>query len=215
SGLVLLLPHGYEGQGPEHSSGRIDRFLQLCAELNIVVTNITTAANFFHGIRRQLKWNFRKPLVNFSPKANLRLPRSYSAIEDFTKGGFQEVIDDASISKPEKVKRVILCSGKLFYDLQLKQEAEKRSDIAIVRLEQIYPLPTAQLKVLQEKYKKAEWVWAQEEPVNAGAIVFMKMYCEIDFSQLISRPPHAASATGFKKQHEAEQEAILTAAFAL
>lgn len=215
SGLIMLLPHGYEGQGPEHSSGRIDRFLQLCAELNIVVTNITTAANFFHGIRRQIAWNFRKPLVNFSPKANLRLPRSYSSVEEFTKGSFQEVIDDTSISKPESVKRVILCSGKLFYDLQLKQEAEKRSDIALVRLEQIYPLPTEQLKKLQAKYKKAEWIWAQEEPLNAGAVVFMKMYCEINFAKLISRPPHAASATGFKKQHDAEQEAILTEAFAL
>ncbi|MBS1644571.1 MAG: 2-oxoglutarate dehydrogenase E1 component [Bacteroidetes bacterium] len=214
SGLIMLLPHGYEGQGPEHSSGRMDRFLQLCAELNIVVTNITTAANFFHAIRRQLKWNFRKPLVNFSPKANLRLPRSYSPIADFSKGRFQEIIDDAGVAKPEKIKRVILCSGKVYYDLQLKQENDKRSDIALVRLEQIYPLPAEQLQRLQEKYKQAEWFWVQEEPLNAGAAVFLKMYCELPFAKMVTRPPHAASATGFKKQHEIEQEAILEAAFA-
>ena len=126
SGLVLLLPHGYEGQGPEHSSARLERFLQLCAENNMVVTNITTAANFFHAIRRQLAWNFRIPLINFSPKANLRLNRAFSSVEEFTIGGFREVIDDASITAPAKVKRVILCSGKIYYDLSEKQEADKR-----------------------------------------------------------------------------------------
>ncbi len=215
SGLVLLLPHGYEGQGPEHSSARMERFLQLSAENNIVVTNITTAANFFHGLRRQLAWNFRLPLINFSPKANLRLNRAYSPLEAFTTGGFQEVIDDASIKTASKVKRVILCSGKVYYDLLERQETDKRSDIAIVRLEQIHPLPAEQLKALQEKYKKAEWIWVQEEPLNAGAAFFLKMYCEIPFAKMVSRGPKAASATGFSKKHAQEQAAIIEEAFAI
>src|SRR5690606_19548340 len=136
SGLVLLLPHGYEGQGPEHSSARLERFLQLSAQNNIVVTNITTAANLFHALRRQLALPFRKPLVNMSPKANLRHPRAASPVEDFTAGGFKEVIDDPNIKMASKVKRVLLCSGKVYFDLSEKQISEKRTDIAIVRLEQ-------------------------------------------------------------------------------
>jgi 2-oxoglutarate dehydrogenase E1 component len=214
SGLVLLLPHGYEGQGPEHSSARMERFLQLCAENNMVVTNITTAANFFHALRRQLAWNFRIPLINFSPKANLRLNRAFSPVEEFTTGGFREVIDDASVTAPAKVKRVILCTGKIYYDLSEKQEADKRSDIAIVRMEQIHPLPAAQLKALQEKYKKAEWIWVQEEPLNSGAASFLKMNCEIPFKKMLSRGMRAASATGFSKKHAQEQAGILEEAFA-
>ncbi len=215
SGLVLLLPHGYEGQGPEHSSARLERFLQLCGERNMVITNITTAANFFHALRRQLTWNFRKPLVNFSPKANLRLNRTFSPIEEFITGGFKEVIDDASVSKPGMVKRVILCSGKIYYDLSEKQEADKRTDIAIVRLEQIHPLPIGQLKALQEKYKKAEWVWAQEEPLNSGAASYLRMNCDLPFAKIISRPVQAATATGFSKKHAQEQATILEQAFSL
>ena len=215
SGLVMLLPHGYEGQGPEHSSARMERFLQLCAENNMIVTNITTAANFFHGLRRQLAWNFRLPLINFSPKANLRLNRAYSTIDAFTKGGFQEVIDDAAISKPAEVKRVVLCSGKVYYDLLEKQESDKRTDIALVRLEQIHPLPAEQLAALQEKYKGAEWMWVQEEPLNAGAASFLMMNCDIQFKKMVSRGRRAASATGFSKKHAQEQAAILEEAFAL
>lgn len=215
SGLVMLLPHGYEGQGPEHSSARIERFLQLCAENNMIVTNITTAANFFHAMRRQLAWNFRIPLINFSPKANLRLNRAYSAIDAFTTGGFKEVIDDANITKPEEVKRVILCSGKVYFDLSEKGEADKRSDVAIVRLEQIHPLPASQLQALQEKYKGAEWIWVQEEPLNAGAASFLKMNCPIPFKKMVSRGLRAASATGFSKKHAQEQAAILEEAFSM
>lgn len=214
SGLVLLLPHGYEGQGPEHSSARMERFLQLCAEENMAVTNITTAANFFHAIRRQLTWNFRVPLINFSPKANLRLHRTYSVKEEFTSGTFQELIDDSSIQSPTQVKRVILCSGKIFYELSDKQEADKRNDVAILRLEQLYPLPTTQLKAMQAKYKHAEWIWVQEEPLNAGAASFLNMHCEIPFKKMVSRGFHAASATGFGKQHAQEQARILEEAFA-
>src|SRR5438045_2269878 len=157
SGLVMLLPHGYEGQGPEHSSARLERFLQMCAELNMVVTNITTSANFFHALRRQLAWTFRKPLVDFTPKANLRHPGSYSPIEDFTSGGFKEIIDDASITDAPSAKKVLLCSGKIFFDLDEKRKKENRTDIAIIRLEQIYPLPLQQLEELYKKYNKAVW----------------------------------------------------------
>jgi 2-oxoglutarate dehydrogenase E1 component len=216
SGLVLLLPHGYEGQGPEHSSGRMERFLQLAAENNIIVTNVTTAANLFHMFRRQLAWNFRKPLVNFSPKANLRLHRAYSPIEDFTKGGFMEVIDDSFVKTPGKVKKVLLCSGKVYFDLSDKQINDQINDVAIIRLEQIYPLPMKQLKALREKYKKAEWVWVQEEPANSGALTFLKMNLFDDFPcKYVSRPASAASATGFSKIHAKEQQKIIDDAFAI
>ena len=144
NGVTLLLPHGYEGQGPEHSSGRLERFLQMCAELNMVVTNITTASNFFHALRRQLLWPFRKPLINFSPKANLRHPGSYSVMNEFTNGSFKEVIDD-SFADESKVNKVLFCSGKIYFDLAEKQQKEERKDIAIIRVEQLYPLPVNQL----------------------------------------------------------------------
>lgn len=216
NGLVMLLPHGYEGGGPEHSSARLERFLQNCAELNMVVTNITTAANFFHALRRQLAWDFRKPLVNFSPKANLRHARSYSSIEEFTTGGFREVIDDPNVKTASKVKRVLLCSGKMYFDLSEKQLADKRDDVAIVRLEQIYPLPLNQLNELKAKYKKAEWVWVQEEPQNMGALWFLQINAGAQGFQMryISRPASASPATGFAKKHVAEQADLVEQAFA-
>lgn len=215
NGLVMLLPHGYEGGGPEHSSGRIERFLQMSAEYNMVVTNITTAANFFHALRRQLKWEFRKPMINFSPKANLRHVRSYSAIEEFTTGGFREVLDDPFIKKASTVKRVLLCSGKMYFDLSEKQIADNRQDIAIVRLEQIYPLPIDQLKELQAKYKKAEWVWVQEEPRNMGALAFLMLNQDAIPMKYISRPAGAATATGFSKFHAKEQQKLVDDAFSI
>src|SRR5690606_17247946 len=157
NGLVLLLPHGYEGQGPEHSSARMERFLQMCAELNMVVTNITTASNFFHALRRQLTWPFRKPLIQFSPKANLRHPDSYSTMQEFTSGSFREVIDDTFADNPSAVKKVLFCSGKVYFDLAGFQHKENRRDTAIVRLEQIYPLPLKQLEELYNKYSKPTW----------------------------------------------------------
>jgi 2-oxoglutarate dehydrogenase E1 component len=169
NGVVLLLPHGYEGQGPEHSSARMERFLQMCAELNIVVTNITTSANLFHALRRQLAWPFRKPLVNFSPKANLRHPGSYSSMNEFTTGGFREVIDDSFAKDAAQVKKVLFCSGKIYFDLFERQQKENRTDIAIVRLEQLYPLPLKQLDALNKKYNRATWFWVQEKPLNMGA----------------------------------------------
>lgn len=215
NGLVLLLPHGYEGGGPEHSSARLERFLQNCAEYNMVVTNITTSANFFHGLRRQLAWPFRKPLVNFSPKANLRHARSYSAMDEFTSGSFKEVIDDPNVKTASKVKRVLLCSGKMYFDLSEKQLAENRADIAVVRLEQIHPIPVGQLQQLREKYKKAEWVWVQEEPANMGAQSFLKLNLENFPVSYISRPASASPATGFSKKHAQEQQQIIEKAFTL
>ena len=214
NGIVLLLPHGYEGGGPDHSSARLERFLQMCAENNMVITNITTAANFFHGLRRQLKWPFRKPLINFSPKANLRHVRSYSPMSAFTTGGFQEVIDDPNIKSAAKVKNVLLCSGKMYFDLSDRQIADKRDDIAIIRLEQIYPLPQQQLNELRNKYKKAEWAWIQEEPRNMGALGFLQMNLDNFQMKYLSRPASASTATGFAKLHAIEQKKLIDDAFA-
>ncbi len=215
NGLVMLLPHGYEGQGPEHSSARLERFLQLCAELNMVVTNITTAANFFHVLRRQLAWPFRKPLINFSPKANLRLAGTYSHQSEFTSGGFKEVIDDAFIKNAEAVKKVLFCSGKVYYDLADKQQKEGRSDVAIVRVEQLYPLPAKSLEALYKKYSKATWFWVQEEPLNMGAASFLQMNLKGINYGIISRQPSAATASGYSKVHAQEQAEIVDTAFSI
>jgi 2-oxoglutarate dehydrogenase E1 component len=215
NGIVLLLPHGYEGQGPEHSSGRMERFLQMCADLNMVVTNITTAANFFHGLRRQLAWPFRKPLMNFSPKANLRHPGSYSKIEEFTQGGFKEVIDDNNLTDATKITKVLFCSGKIYFDLNEKREKDGRKDVAIIRMEQLYPTPLNQLESLYKKYNKAIWYWIQEEPLNMGAASFLRMnLTSINFG-IISRQASASTATGFSKIHNEEQEEILNTAFSI
>lgn len=213
NGLVMLLPHGYEGQGPEHSSSRMERFLQMCAELNMVVTNITSAANLFHAFRRQTTWNFRKPLINFSPKANLRNPGTYSTKEEFLTGGFKEVIDDAFVQDPAAVKKVLFCSGKLYFELADKQTKENRQDIAIVRLEQIYPMPLQQLDALYKKYNKATWFWVQEEPLNMGAAGFLQTNLKSINFGVISRNASAATATGYAKVHAQEQMEIIETAF--
>jgi 2-oxoglutarate dehydrogenase E1 component len=179
----------------------------------MVVTNMTTAANLFHALRRQITWPFRKPLINFSPKANLRLPASYSHLSEFTSGGFLEIIDDASVSIPTRVKRILLCSGKIFFELMDRKIADQRDDVAVVRLEQIYPLPVSQLQALQKKYINARWCWVQEEPLNMGAAVFMKMNAHGLDLQLITRPASAATATGYAKVHAVEQKRILDEAF--
>lgn len=213
NGVVMLLPHGYEGQGPEHSSARLERFLQQCAELNMVITNITTASNLFHAMRRQLAWEFRKPLINFSPKANLRFPGSYSIVSEFTNGGFKEVLDDVFVEDATAVKKVLLCTGKVYFELADKQAKENRKDVAIVRLEQLYPLPQNQLDALYKKYSKAIWFWVQEEPLNMGAASFLKMNVKgINFG-VIARNASAATATGYAKVHKKEQEEIIKMAF--
>lgn len=213
NGVVMLLPHGYEGQGPEHSSARMERFLQLCAELNIVVTNVSTAANFFHLLRRQLTWPFRKPLVNFSPKANLRLPATYSLKEEFISGKFREVIDDQQAGKPEEVTKVLFCSGKVYYDLAEYRHKNNVSNVAIIRLEQLYPLPEKQLVELYNKYANATWFWVQEEPLNMGAASFLQMNLKSMNYGMIGRQPSASTATGYSKLHAQEQNEIIETAF--
>ncbi|WP_018629995.1 2-oxoglutarate dehydrogenase E1 component [Niabella aurantiaca] len=215
NGVVMLLPHGFEGQGPEHSSARIERFLQSCAEMNIVVTNITNSANYFHALRRQLKWPFRKPMINFAPKANLRHPGSYSLKEEFTNGKFREVIDDAYADEPAAVKTVLFCSGKIYFDLAEKQQKDSRKNVAVVRLEQLYPLPKKQLDALYAKYKNAVWYWVQEEPLNMGAASFLQMNLKDINYGIIGRKPSAAPASGFMKVHKAEQEEIINTAFSM
>jgi 2-oxoglutarate dehydrogenase E1 component len=216
NGVTLLLPHGYEGQGPEHSSARMERFLQLCAENNIVVTDITTSANLFHAFRRQLTWPFRKPLINFSPKANLRHPGTYSTMAEFTTGGFKEVIDDPFVDNAHDVKKVLFCSGKVYFDLAERQLKDNRKDVAIVRLEQLYPLPALQLENLYKKYNQAAtWFWVQEEPLNMGAASFLQMNLKTINYGVISRQPSAATATGYSKVHAQEQAEIIETAFSI
>lgn len=214
NGLVLLLPHGYEGQGPEHSSARLERFLQLCANNNMQVANVTTPANLFHIMRRQMHRPFRTPLVIMSPKSLLRHPLCVSTLEDFTNGGFREVIDDAT-ANASKVKRVVMCSGKIYYDLLQRKTETKNEEVALVRIEQLYPYPEKQIAELRKKYNKAEFCWAQEEPKNMGAYTFLLRYDENIGIKLFSRRSSASPATGFPKVHAREQEEIVTQAFTL
>jgi 2-oxoglutarate dehydrogenase E1 component len=217
SGLTLLLPHGYEGQGPEHSSARLERFLQACADLNMVVVNITAPANFFHLLRRQLAWEFRKPLVVMSPKSLLRHPECVSPVEDFESSkGFREVIDDPTVGSKEAngIKRVLFCTGKIYYDLAQRKRDLGRNDVAIVRVEQLHPLPAEQLAEVLKRYAKAEIFWVQEESANMGAWQYMKLNWEIERNlQRISRRASASTAVGFKKIHDQQQEEILQKAF--
>ena len=214
SGLVLLLPHGYEGQGPEHSSARLERFLQACAEFNMTVANVSTPAGLFHILRRQLERPFRKPLVLMSPKSLLRHPECVSPLAHFAGDTrFEEVLDDTAVTAPDKVKRVLLCTGKVYYDLLDRKRNIDRKDIAIVRVEQLYPLPQKQLDALVDKYKNAEWVWVQEEPQNMGAWQFMAMNYKTVPLSVISRKASASPATGFKKKHEQQQQDIVDRAF--
>jgi 2-oxoglutarate dehydrogenase E1 component len=209
NGLVMLLPHGYEGQGPEHSNARPERFLQLSAEYNMIVCNPTTPANIFHLLRRQVTWEFRKPCVVFSPKSLLRHPSVVSPIKDFTKGSFQEVIDDES-ADPKSVKRVLLCTGKIYYDLLEGQQKKKTKDVAIVRMEQLHPFPEKQLNAVLKKYKGAKLTWVQEEPANMGYWTYILR--NMQGLDLISRKASASPATGYSKVHKAEQEKIVNQA---
>jgi 2-oxoglutarate dehydrogenase E1 component len=196
NGIVLLLPHGYEGQGAEHSSARMERYLQLCARHNMYVADCTTPANFFHLLRRQMKTNFRKPLVVFSPKSLLRDPRCVSTQEELFNGTFQETIDDISVKKSE-VKTLVFCTGKFYYDITAERENLKRTDVAVVRIEQLFPLPVEQLKAIIATYPNADdYVWAQEEPKNMGAYSFMLMNFDLVKWRLASLKAYAAPASG-------------------
>jgi 2-oxoglutarate dehydrogenase E1 component len=197
NGLVLFLPHGYEGQGAEHSSARMERFLQLCATDNMFVADVTTPANLFHLLRRQMLVNYRKPLVVFTPKSLLRHPKCVSTVEDLTDGSFQELIDDNMV-KPASVRTLVFCTGKFYYDLLQAREEQQRMDVALVRVEQLFPLPTEQMDAILGKYKKADdLVWAQEEPRNMGAWSHLLMhYPEARRFRVASRRFYASPAAG-------------------
>jgi 2-oxoglutarate dehydrogenase E1 component len=214
NGLVLLLPHGYEGQGSEHSSARMERFLQLCAEYNMQVCNVTTPANYFHLLRRQLKRSFRKPLVVFTPKKLLRYPKAVSPLAHMAQGRFQEVIDDPQ-ANPAQVDTLVLCSGKIFYEiLEEKERTESGDNIAVVRVEQLYPLPQAQLDAIVERYARAtRHIWMQEEPQNMGGWSYMALAYRKVQLECISPKPSASPASGSSKTSEARQAANLARLF--
>ncbi len=213
--LVMLLPHGQEGQGPEHSSARLERFLKGCADFNMVVANITTPANFFHIMRRQMAWPFRKPLVIMSPKSLLRHPLVVSPMEDFTDNKFKEIIGD-DYADPKKVKRVILCSGKVYFDLLEEQQKNKRSDVAILRAEQLYPFTFEQFDDLVKPYKKdTPVVWVQEEPENAGAwgYILRSLYQHVKNLSVIAKEESASPAVGYINIHKKMQAELVARAF--
>lgn len=206
---VLLLPHGFEGQGPEHSSARLERFLSLCGHHNLMIVNCTTPANFFHVLRRQVKWPFRKPLVVFTPKSLLRHPRCISATRDFTEGGFKEVIDDEQ-ADPQKIDRLVFCSGKVYYDIIEEREKLRISNVAVVRIEQLYPLPVEQMNAIIKKYSRAKHhEWVQEEPVNMGAWKFILINFNTVHLHHVARPASGSPATGSSRLHKIQQKLIV------
>ncbi len=212
SGLTMLLPHGQEGQGPEHSSARLERYLQLCAGSNMQVLNCSTPANLFHAFRRQLKRNFQVPMVIMSPKSLLRHPKCVSTLDELEKGTFQEVINDTQVDK--KVRRVVFCTGKIYYDILAGKEAGNHKDVAVVRIEQLYPLPEWELAKIFDQYKGAEFVWAQEEPKNQGTWLHLARYDFPVSLRYIGRKSSASPATGYKKIYDKEQAEIVAACFA-
>ncbi|WP_255768244.1 multifunctional oxoglutarate decarboxylase/oxoglutarate dehydrogenase thiamine pyrophosphate-binding subunit/dihydrolipoyllysine-residue succinyltransferase subunit [Pseudarthrobacter sulfonivorans] len=217
SSLVLMLPHGYEGQGPDHSSARIERFLQMCAEQNMIVANPTTAASHFHLLRRQAYSRPRKPLIIFTPKQLLRLKAAASSVEDFTTGGFRPVIGDHEQLAANAVERVLLVSGRLYYDLLSTRQKTDDKTTAIIRVEQLYPLPHEEIAAELAKYPNAEVVWAQDEPANQGPWPFMGLHLPEMLDRrvrLVSRPASAATAAGSMKRHAKEQDTLLKLAFA-
>ena len=211
NGLVMLLPHGYEGQGAEHSSARMERYLQLCAQHNMQMVNCTTPANFFHVLRRQLKRKFRKPLVVFTPKSLLRHPQCVSSIQDFTTGRFQEIIDDTI--EASSVKKLVLCSGKLYYELLQERKENNINDVAIVRMEQLYPLPTKQINIAIEKYNPEQLIWAQEEPENMGAWSHILRNLRYLPFEVVARSESAATASGSSKRSAKRQKTIIEQVF--
>jgi 2-oxoglutarate dehydrogenase E1 component len=219
SGIVLLLPHGYEGQGPEHSSGRLERFLQLCAEDNIQVCNLTTSAQYFHVLRRQMKRNFLRPLIIMTPKSLLRAEFASSRMEEFTNGRFEEILGSTEAGPADQVKRIIFCSGKIYYDLLNYRTDRKIQDAAIIRVEQVYPLAEKKLREMLKPFpKNAKFVWCQEEPQNMGAWSFIEprlrtMFCsEIAYA---GRDASASPAVGALARHKQEQAALVADAFSV
>ncbi len=218
SGLVMFLPHGYEGQGPEHSSARLERFLQMCAEDNMQVCNLTTPGQMFHVLRRQIHRKWRKPLVIMTPKSLLRTRASFSPRDVLTDGAFQRMIDDDTV-KPKSVRRVMLCSGKVYYDLLAERDKLGRKDVALLRVEQLYPFPAQAVKGALDRYAKAtEVFWVQEEPKNMGSWTFIRPHLEAVIGELplkyVGRRESASPATGSAESHKLEQEMIMQAAYA-
>jgi 2-oxoglutarate dehydrogenase E1 component len=210
-GLTLLLPHGWEGLGPEHSSARMERFLQLCADDNLQVANLTTPAQYFHLLRRQIKAPFRKPLVLMTPKSLLRHPMAVSSLSDLARGGFTPVLDDPKATA--SAKKVIFCSGKIYYQLIARQQQISAADTAIVRVEQLYPFPEQMLKKIVGRYKKAaSWLWVQEEPENMGAWQFIRSRLGALVKKhlvYVGREASASPATGFPKIYKVQQDGIV------
>jgi 2-oxoglutarate dehydrogenase E1 component len=219
SGIVLLLPHGYEGQGPEHSSARLERFLQACAEDNIQVCNLTTAAQYFHVLRRQMKRDFIKPLIIMTPKSLLRSEQASSRVEDFTAGGFAEILGAPEVAPPEKIERIIFCSGKIYYDLLNHRAAEKITNAAIVRMEQLYPLAEEKLRGVLEPFREAQkFVWCQEESQNMGAWSYIEPRLRALLGREIlyaGRNASASPAVGALAVHKREQACVIGEAFAI
>ena len=211
SGLVMLLPHGYEGQGAEHSSARLERYLQMCAKYNMQIVNCTTPANFYHVLRRQLKREYRKPLVVFTPKSLLRHPKCVSSIADLSNGKFEGIIDDTI--NPKSVDKLVLCSGKIYYELLSRREEEAVENVALVRVEQLFPLDKQRIKELIEKYKAKEVVWVQEEPENMGAWTFILTELRSFGIDVIAREASAATASGSSKTSTAEQNELINKVF--
>ena len=212
-GLVMMLPHGFEGQGAEHSSARLERFLTLCANENIIVANATTPANYFHLLRRQMKWNFRKPLVVMTPKSLLRHPKVVSPLEEFADGQFQPIIDDAT-ANPEKIEKLVLCSGKIYYELLAKKEELNCDTIALVRFEQLYPIQHDKIDEIFAKYSnRKSLLWVQEEPENMGAWSYILRNFRDTGIQVVSPVPSGSPAPGSHKMFERNQNAIINKVF--
>ncbi len=210
---MLYLPHGYEGQGPEHSSARIERFLSLAAGNNMVVAVPTTPANMFHLIRRHVKWNLRLPLVVFTPKSLLRHPSVVSALDELAHGQFREVIDDER-GGPENIERIVFTGGRLFYDLLKRRNEEKVNCVAIVRIEQLYPFPEKQIREIISRYPHAKsFYWAQDEPENQGAWPYLQRNTFFREFKCVARPESATPATGLSEQHKKRLRKILDTIF--
>jgi 2-oxoglutarate dehydrogenase E1 component len=213
NGLVVYLPHGYEGQGPEHSSARMERFLTLCADNNIQIANCTTPANFFHLLRRQVLRNFRKPLFVFTPKSLLRHPECISSLSDLAEGNFCEVIDD-KVADKNSVTRLLFCTGKIFYDLTEEKRKRNREDMALIRIEQLYPFPLTQIQQIIATYPNAkEFYWVQEEPTNMGAAPFIRKRMGYLNPLIIARHESGSPATGSSQTHKYGQKKIIEKAF--
>ena len=218
AGLVVMLPHGYDGQGPEHSSARLERYLQLCAGDNMQVCSPTTPAQMFHMLRRQALRKYRKPLIIMSPKSLLRHPLSVSSVSDLTEGNFRSVIGEIDALKDKEVRRVIFCSGKVYFDLLERRRAERRTDIAIIRIEQLNPFPREALERELLRYPLVkDIIWCQEEPENQGAWRYMRPYLQSHLKngqelQYAGRPAYAAPAEGALVKHQAAQSELIAAA---